>query len=75
MMGVDISKFCGKLPAPWCVARFTLYFDTQLHGILLWADIDRNGNIFLEMVLTRLCDQLTWNDSILPSLTYSTPPE
>ena len=26
--------------------RCTFYFDTQLHGILPWADIDRNGNIF-----------------------------
>ncbi len=34
-------------PAPWCIARCTLYFDTELHGILPWADINRNGNIFL----------------------------
>ena len=34
-------------PASWCVARCTLYFDTHLHGILPWADINRNGNIFL----------------------------
>ena len=34
-------------PVPWCIARCTLYFDTQLHGILSWADINRNGNIFL----------------------------
>ncbi len=32
--------------APWCVARCTPYFDTQLHGILPWADINRNCNIF-----------------------------
>ncbi len=33
-------------PAPWCVARSTLYFDTHLHGILPREDINRNGNIF-----------------------------
>ncbi len=33
-------------PALWCIARCTQYFDTKLHGILPWADINRNGNIF-----------------------------
>ncbi len=33
-------------PVTQCITRYTLYFDTQLHGILPWADINRNGNIF-----------------------------
>ncbi len=33
-------------PAPWCITRCALYFDTQLDWILPWADINRNGNIF-----------------------------
>ena len=31
---------------PWCITRCTLYFDTQLNGILLWADINRNRTIY-----------------------------
>ncbi len=29
---------------------FTRYFGTKLHGILPWADINRNCNTFLETV-------------------------
>ena len=32
----------------WRMARCTRYFGTQLHGILPWADINSNGNIFLK---------------------------
>ncbi len=41
-----LSSNFNILPAPWCIARCTPYFDTQLHGILPWADINRNYNIF-----------------------------
>ena len=27
------------------------YFDTQLHGILPWADINRNRNIFFQSMM------------------------
>ncbi len=33
-------------PAPLCTTRYTRYFDTKLHGILPWADINRNCNTF-----------------------------
>ncbi len=35
--------------APWCAARYTRYFDTKLHWILPWADINRNCNTFLQV--------------------------
>ncbi len=35
-------------PAPWCTTRCTPYFDTQMYGILQWADINRNYNIFFD---------------------------
>ena len=35
--------------APWCIARLYLFIDTQLHGILPWADINRNGNRSLDV--------------------------
>ncbi len=34
-------------PSPWCTATCIRYFDTKLHGILPWADINRNCNTFL----------------------------
>ncbi len=34
-------------PALWWTAMCTRYFDTKLHGILPWADINRNCNTFL----------------------------
>ena len=34
--------------APWCTTRCTQYFDTELLGILPWADINGNCNIFFE---------------------------
>ena len=34
------------LPELRCIARCTPYFDTKLHRILPWADINRNCNIF-----------------------------
>ncbi len=36
--------FPGAVPPR---ARCNLYFDTQMHGLLPWADIDRKGNIFV----------------------------
>ncbi len=32
----------------WCVTWYYLSFDRQLHGILPWADINRNCNIFFK---------------------------
>ena len=42
------ALLCGTgIPsAPWCIARLYLYTGTQLHGILSWAGINRNGNRF-----------------------------
>ncbi len=38
----------GSLLKVRCTARCTQYFDTKLHGILPWADINRNCNTFLD---------------------------
>ncbi len=40
----------GHFNMPWCTTRYTQYFDTKLHGILRWADINRNFNTFLHLL-------------------------
>ncbi len=63
----------------YCIARCTRYFDTQLHGILPWSDINRNGNIlFLHFVfyftklLNVLFNSFLWFYTYLPLKNFAT---
>ncbi len=51
--------------APWCTARCTRYFDTKLHGILPWADINRHCNTFF---LLRVYSPRGWSLQVSRSM-------
>ncbi len=59
-----IAAYTRKSPA--LRIQCTLYFDSQLHGILPWADISRNWNTFLRKLrkLNFLCSGTDWADSL-----------